>query len=67
VIAYAFDVLDMNALFAGRNPGNAASWTLLEKLGFTYTHDEFYAPTGLRHPSYRLTVEEHQSGRSAAA
>ena len=27
---------------------------LLTRLGFVYTHDEFYEPTGLRHPSYML-------------
>jgi [ribosomal protein S5]-alanine N-acetyltransferase len=27
---------------------------LLAKLGFHYTHDEFYPPTGLQHPSYLL-------------
>lgn len=40
------------ALFAGHNPNNTASAGLLKKLGFQYTHDEYYAPTGLMHPSY---------------
>lgn len=57
-IAYAFRTLGMNALFAGHNPGNAASRRVLEKLGFRYTHDEHYPPTGLNHPSYLLTSEE---------
>jgi RimJ/RimL family protein N-acetyltransferase len=41
-------------VFAGHNPANTASRGLLARLGFRYTHDELYAPTGLRHPSYLL-------------
>ncbi|MGH7455722.1 MAG: GNAT family N-acetyltransferase [bacterium] len=58
VIKYAFVKLKANALFAGHNPKNEASRLLLEKLGFRYTHDEFYPPTGLKHPSYLLKAEE---------
>lgn len=58
VMAYAFEVLGANALFAGHNPANGASRRILGQLGFRYTHDEFYPPTGLRHPSYLLTAEE---------
>lgn len=54
VIDYAFTTLGAQGLFAGHNPANAASRGLLMKLGFTYTHDEYYAPTGLNHPSYLL-------------
>jgi [ribosomal protein S5]-alanine N-acetyltransferase len=53
-IDYAFNTLNASALFAGHNPHNTASRQLLTKLGFTYTHDEFYPPTGLQHPSYLL-------------
>lgn len=52
VIEYAFKTLKVNAIFAGHNPKNKASSQLLKKLGFKYTHDEFYPPTGLYHPSY---------------
>lgn len=55
VIGYAFDSLGAARLFAGHNPANVASRKLLMKLGFQYTHDEFYPPTGLMHPSYLLT------------
>jgi [ribosomal protein S5]-alanine N-acetyltransferase len=58
VMRYAFHPLGVKALFAGHNPGNAASRRVLEKLGFRYTHDEYYPPTGLDHPSYLLTSEE---------
>jgi len=32
---------------------------MLLKLGFSYTHDEFYPPTGLNRPSYLMTAEEY--------
>lgn len=51
---YAFRQLHARGLFAGHHPENAASGAMLRKLGFRYTHDEFYAPTGLHHPSYLL-------------
>jgi ribosomal-protein-alanine N-acetyltransferase len=54
VIEYAFSNGKIEAIFAGHNPYNAASRGLLTRLGFVYTHDEFYAPTGLQHPSYLL-------------
>lgn len=55
VIDYAFQTLGAKSLFAGHNPKNAASGHVLQKLGFQYIGDEYYAPTGLYHPSYRLT------------
>jgi len=55
VIEYAFTVRGVRAIFAGHNPENVASRGLLTRLGFVYTHDEFYAPTDLQHPSYLLT------------
>ncbi len=57
VIAHAFDVLGATSLFAGHHPQNASSARLLERLGFRYDRDEFYAPTGLEHPSYRLASQ----------
>ena len=59
VTEYAFNKLKVTALFAGHNPVNNSSRNLLLKLGFRYTHDEFYPPTGLNHPSYLLTAEEY--------
>ena len=53
-IRYAFETLAADSLAAGHNPHNDASRALLKKLGFAHTHDEFYAPTGLMHPTYRL-------------
>jgi ribosomal-protein-alanine N-acetyltransferase len=54
IIRYAFECLGARALFAGHNPANTASQKLLAKLGFQFTHEEFYPPTGLLHPSYLL-------------
>nr|WP_199043171.1 GNAT family N-acetyltransferase [Dyella sp. ASV24] len=54
VIDHGFDSLNASALFAGHHPRNEMSRKFLLKLGFTYTHDELYPPTGLNHPSYRL-------------
>jgi RimJ/RimL family protein N-acetyltransferase len=54
VVAYAFESLAVESLFAGHHPYNAASQRLLTKLGFRYTHQEIYPPTGLLNPSYVL-------------
>jgi [ribosomal protein S5]-alanine N-acetyltransferase len=54
VITFAFETLGVKGLFAGHHPANAASRRLIEKLGFRFTHEEFYGPTGLNHPSYLL-------------
>ncbi len=55
VLAYALKILGFSEIMAGHHPENAASRKLLMKLGFAYTHDSFYAPTGLMHPVYRLS------------
>jgi RimJ/RimL family protein N-acetyltransferase len=55
MIHYAFETFPrLTGLFAGHNPQNESSRHLLLKLGFQFTHEEFYAPTGLMHPSYVL-------------
>jgi len=63
VITFAFDKIDATALFAGHHPMNESSRRLLQKLGFEYTHDEYYPPTRLHHPSYLLTRTEWMSDR----
>jgi RimJ/RimL family protein N-acetyltransferase len=63
VMAHAFVQLGAKALFAGHNPNNEASRRLLTKLGFRYTHDEHYPPTGLHHPSYLLSGDEFRGQR----
>ena len=64
VIAYAFSDLKAKELFAGHNPYNTASRRVLQKLGFEYTGDEYYAPTGLQHPSYILTSQAYASAET---
>jgi RimJ/RimL family protein N-acetyltransferase len=59
VMEHAFNDLSAKGLFAGHNPRNNASRLLLAKLGFRYTHDEYYAPTGLEHPSYLMTADDY--------
>ena len=54
IIRYAFEALGAKRLFAGHHPANANSGKVLKKLGFRYLRDEYYAPTGLYHPSYIL-------------
>jgi [ribosomal protein S5]-alanine N-acetyltransferase len=54
VIVYAFETLRVKGLFAGHHPANAASRRVITKLGFRFTHEEFYAPTGLIEPCYLL-------------
>ena len=63
VIDYAFDVLGMDMLFAGHHPDNIASSCLLKKLGFIYSQDSFYPPTGLFHPSYLLASQAYKTMR----
>ena len=57
VVEYAFSTLKASALFAGHHPANRSSQHVPEKLGLSYTHDEFYAPTGSMHLSYFLSAE----------
>lgn len=53
-LAYAaFGTIGAKALFA-HHPEDRASRRILSKLGFRLTHEEFYPPIGLRHPSYLL-------------
>lgn len=54
VIQHAFTVLKADMLFAGHNPNNTNSKKVLKKLGFIYIGDEYYEPTKLYHPSYKL-------------
>lgn len=55
IIAFAFGSLGARGLFAGHHPENNASRSVLNKLGFQYTGEVFYPPTGLMEPAYLLT------------
>lgn len=54
VVQYGFAELRAEAVFAGHHPENLASRKLLLKLGFEYTGDEFYPPSGMLEPTYLL-------------
>lgn len=45
------------ALIAGHHPENQASKRTLLRLGFSYTHDELYPPTGMVEPCYELQMD----------
>lgn len=47
---------DFMTLIAGHHPSNHASKRALARLGFAYTHDELYPPTGLMEPCYFLPL-----------
>lgn len=55
VIAWA-RTHDFAALIAGHHPSNEGSKRVLVRLGFSYTHDELYMPTGLMEPCYSLPL-----------
>jgi ribosomal-protein-alanine N-acetyltransferase len=54
VIDFAFETIHPTGLAAGHHPGNVNSKKVLEKLGFTYTHDEYYRPLQISIPYYFL-------------
>ncbi len=55
VIDFAFETVGAKGLSAGHHPENGASKKVLEKLGFRYTHDEFFVTLGMDIPYYLLT------------
>ena len=54
VIHYAFETLRASALSAGHHPDNANSRKVLAKLGFLYSHDEFFPALDVDIPYYLL-------------
>ena len=53
-IAYAFETIGAKALSAGHHPQNIVSKKAIEKLGFRYSHDEFFLALGISIPYYLL-------------
>jgi RimJ/RimL family protein N-acetyltransferase len=64
VVEHAFETIGAPALFAGHHPENPVSGGILERFGFRRVADELYPPTGLFHPSYRLTGDEWRAARA---
>jgi RimJ/RimL family protein N-acetyltransferase len=58
VIEFAKTQLHALRLIAGHTPKNLASKHVLEKLGFVYTHDVFYAAMGVEEPNYELILRK---------
>ena len=56
VIDHASESPKARALFAGHYPDNKASARVLEELGFEFTHEEIYAPTGRMHRCHILKL-----------
>jgi RimJ/RimL family protein N-acetyltransferase len=52
VLEDAFGTLGLDTVIAGHHPSNEASRRVLAKLGFEYTGDEFYEPSGIFEPTY---------------
>lgn len=63
VVRYAFETLSCRGLFAGHNPKNTVSAGMLKKVGFRFEREEYYAPTGLMHPSYLMNREQAENGK----
>jgi [ribosomal protein S5]-alanine N-acetyltransferase len=53
-IDFAFSVIGAKGVSAGHHPENLNSKKVLEKLGFQYTHDEFFSELGMCIPYYMV-------------
>jgi len=53
-IGLAFEKLGAKGLSAGHHPENVNSKKVLERLGFRYSHDEFFSALGMNIPYYLL-------------
>ena len=56
VMQYAFEELQVRALTAAHGPGNVNSQSLIERLGFWFTHEEPWGLSATLHPFYRLNA-----------
>jgi ribosomal-protein-alanine N-acetyltransferase len=54
VIDFAFETVRAKGLSAGHHPDNVNSKKALEKLGFRYTHDEYFPSLQMSIPYYLL-------------
>ena len=54
VIHYAFETLGVKGLSAGHHPDNLNSKKVLARLGFRYSHHEFFPALGIDIPYYLL-------------
>lgn len=61
VTHYAFTTIGAKGLVAGHHPENVNSKRVMAKLGFRYTHDEFFEGLGMNIPYYLLMRETQTS------
>lgn len=61
VIRHAFETIGAKALSAGHHPDNLNSRKVLNRLGFEYTHDEFFPALGIDIPYYLLKPAHWES------
>jgi [ribosomal protein S5]-alanine N-acetyltransferase len=54
VIRYAFESIHAEGLVAGHHPQNVNSKKVLEKLGFQFTHEEYFPELRMNIPYYAL-------------
>jgi RimJ/RimL family protein N-acetyltransferase len=54
VIDYAFETIGAKGLSAGHHPGNVNSKKVIEKLGFRFSHDEYFPTLAMEIPYYLL-------------
>jgi ribosomal-protein-alanine N-acetyltransferase len=60
VIRYAFETIGAKGLAAGHHPENVNSKKVMAKLGFRYTHDEFFPSLGMNIPYYLVVRGEEK-------
>jgi [ribosomal protein S5]-alanine N-acetyltransferase len=54
VIVYGFETIGAKSLSAGHHPENVVSKKTIERLGFRYSHDEFFPKLSMDIPYYLL-------------
>jgi [ribosomal protein S5]-alanine N-acetyltransferase len=60
VIEYAFETLGALELTAGHGPDHVKSRYLIERLGYTFTHEEPWGLENRMHPFYRMKPEQYR-------
>jgi RimJ/RimL family protein N-acetyltransferase len=57
VLAHAFDTLALHTIVAGHGIGHVNSQKLLERTGFTYTHNILWGPKSIDVRMYAITAQ----------
>jgi ribosomal-protein-alanine N-acetyltransferase len=61
VIDHGFNTIGAKSISAGHHPDNVNSKKVLAKLGFQYSHDEFFPALGMNIPYYLLQPLQNPS------